>query len=148
MVRSAALALGLSLMLGACGSEPTLEQQIIAVIIEMEQNAETAERRDFMARISDGFSGQGGTLDRDSFQRFMFYQWSQNQRLSAQLFPITVSRTGVNSAAASFKVLVTGGNGLLPERGELFDVTTSWVRVDGDWLLQQADWTPSIGASS
>lgn len=130
------------LLVQACGSEPTLEQQIIAVINEMEENAETVERRDFMSRIDESFVGQEGELDRDSFQRFMFYQWSQNQRLHAQLFPITVVRQGVNSAGASFKVLVTGGPNLLPDRGQLFDVTTSWVNREGRWLLVRADWAP------
>lgn len=139
----AALAAFLFLLVQACGSEPTLEQQIIAVINEMEENAETVERRDFMARIADSFVGQEGELDRDSFQRFMFYQWSQNQRLHAQLFPITVVRQGVNSAGASFKVLVTGGPNLLPDRGQLFNVTTSWVKQDNRWMLSRADWSPT-----
>ncbi|NNE06741.1 MAG: hypothetical protein HKN15_13550 [Xanthomonadales bacterium] len=142
-VALAALAI---LLVSACGSEPTLEQQIIAVINEMEENAETVERRDFMSRIDESFVGQEGELDRDSFQRFMFYQWSQNQRLHAQLFPITVVRQGVNSAGASFKVLVTGGPNLLPDRGQLFDVTTTWIKQDDRWMLARANWVPTSEA--
>ena len=35
---------------------------------------------------------------------------------------------------------VTGGGGLLPESGQLFEVETHWLRVGDDWLLQTANW--------
>ena len=43
-------------------------------------------------------------------------------------------------ANAQFQILVTGGGGLLPERGQLFAVKTYWQRIDGDWMLIKADW--------
>ena len=38
------------------------------------------------------------------------------------------------------KILVTGGGGLLPERGQLFAVETHWRRIEGDWMLTEANW--------
>ena len=131
------------LLIGGCADEPTLEQQIIGVIGEMEGNAETGERKAFMDRVADAFSGQQGTLNYTDFQRFMFYQWNQNRRLHAQLFPIAVTRGDApNLARARFKVLVTGGSGWLPERGQLYQVETEWVSEGSDWQLLAADWVP------
>ena len=37
---------------------------------------------------------------------------------------------------------MTGGRGLLPERGQVFEVFTIWQLDGDDWLLLRADWTP------
>lgn len=137
-----ALAVVAALALAACGKEPTLEQQIIGAITELEKLAEAGERRAFMDRVDEAFSGQQGTLMRLEFERFMVLQWNRNQRLYAQLFPISVRAEGPDRASARFKALVTGGRGLLPERGELFQVETTFRRTDGEWLLLSADWVP------
>lgn len=129
-------------LLGGCKDERTIEQQIIAVIGEMEENGEAGNRGAFMGRVHADFAGQSGGMTRDDFQRYMYIQWNQNSRLHAQLFPITVTEDWNEQASARFKVLVTGGRGFLPERGQVFDVFTIWQREDGDWFLFRADWTP------
>lgn len=43
---------------------------------------------------------------------------------------------------AHFRILVTGGAGLLPESGQLYEVETGWIRDGGDWLLDKAEWQP------
>jgi hypothetical protein len=139
------LALAAMLALSACGEEPTLEQQIIGVINEMETLAEAGERGAFMDRVDEAFAGQQGTLLREEFRRYLVLQWNQHQRLYAQLFPISVQAEGRNHARARFKALVTGGRGMLPDRGELYQIDTTWRKVDGDWLLLSADWVP-VGA--
>jgi hypothetical protein len=37
-------------------------------------------------------------------------------------------------------VLLTGGAGLLPETGQLYEVETRWLREGSDWQLWQAQW--------
>ena len=39
-------------------------------------------------------------------------------------------------------MLLTGGEGVLPQSGQLVDVNSSWKRMDGEWMLQSARWTP------
>jgi hypothetical protein len=126
----------------ACQSERTVEQQIISVIKEMEENGEAGRRGAFMERVHVGFVGQEGRLTRDEFQQFMILQWNRNQRLHARLFPIQVREDWEGQASARFKVLVTGGRGYLPERGQVFEVFTVWQLDEGDWLLLRADWVP------
>lgn len=130
------------LLITACGKELTVEQQVIATLRNMEYAAEEGRHLDFMTYIADSFSGQQGSLDRREFHRFMIFQINQHRRLQAQFFPIFVNETGTDMASAHFKLLVTGGAGLLPESGQLFEVETAWIYSGGDWLLNRAEWEP------
>lgn len=131
-----------SLLLVSCGEDLTVEQQVIATLRDMEVAAESGEHFAFMTYVADGFKGQLGSMDRRAFHRFMIFQINQHRRLQAQFFPIRVQETGGDRATASFKLLVTGGGGLLPESGRVFAVETDWYRDDGDWQLTRADWEP------
>ena len=129
-----------ALALASCGKKLTVEQQVIATLRNMEAAAEEGRHLDFMESIADDFSAQQGAMGRLEFHRFMIFQINQHRRLQAQFFPIYVTETGEDSASAHFKLLVTGGAGLLPDSGQLFEVETEWERDGGDWLLKQADW--------
>ena len=131
-----------ALTLAACGQKLSVEQQVIATLRNMEYAAEEGQHLEFMAYIADSFSGQQGSMDRREFHRFMIFQINQNRRLQAQFFPIYVREVDENTASAHFKLLVTGGAGLLPERGQLFEVETRWLPDGSDWLLSGADWEP------
>jgi hypothetical protein len=131
-----------AVLLAACGPSGTVEEQIRARIADMEAAGEAGERGAFMGFVADGFEAQDRAMNRDDFRRFMFLQFSRQRRVQAQVFPITVEAQGPNLATARFKVLVTGGGGLIPEDGQLFDVETQWMLDGGDWLLWRADWRP------
>ena len=130
------------LLLAACSENLSVEQQIIATLRIMEEAAEQGEHFDFMDHVSDSFGGQQGSMDRRAFHRFMIFQINQNRRLQAQFFPIHVQDTGDDRASAHFRLLVTGGAGFLPERGQFFEVETHWQLDGGDWMLIRADWEP------
>ena len=128
------------LLLAACGGNLSVEQQIIATLRSMEIAAENGEHFEFIGYVADTFEGQQGSMDRREFHRFMIFQINQHRRLQAQFFPIHVQETGNDLASAYFRLLVTGGGGLLPEHGQLFEVETRWIRNSGDWMLEYADW--------
>lgn len=127
----------------ACSKPLTIEQQIIAVIREMETRIENGERRPFMSHVAADFSGQNGLLNRDELQRFVILQLNQHQRLHAQLMPIHVSESVENTASASFRALITGGPNWIPDSGQIYDFETHWIRQDDEWLLLSANWTPT-----
>jgi hypothetical protein len=131
-----------SLLLVACGGKLSVEQQVIATLRNMEVAAENGEHFEFIGYVADTFKGQQGTMDRREFHRFMIFQINQHRRLLAQFFPIRVQETGEDLASAYFQLLVTGGGGLLPENGQIFEVETRWILDDGDWMLNYADWEP------
>ena len=143
--RCAGLMLAALFMAGllACSKPLTVEQQIIAVIREMETRIENAERRPFMSHVAVNFNGQNGLLNRDELQRFVLLQLNKHQRLHAQLMPIHVSETGENTASASFRALITGGPNWIPDSGQIHDFETHWVRQDDEWMLLGANWTPT-----
>ena len=128
------------LLLSGCGESLTVEQQVIATLRNMEAAAENGEHFEFMGYVADTFDAQNGEMDRRAFHRFMIFQMNQHRRLRSQLFPIRVNEISAELANAEFRVLVTGGGGLLPESGQLFDVVTQWVREGGDWMLNRAQW--------
>jgi len=134
------------LLLAGCGKELSVEQQVIATLEEMEQSAEAGEIQDFISYVADDFSGQSSGMNRRDFHRFMLFQINKNRRLQAQFFPIHVQASDAVQnpiqASAQFKILITGGPGIFPERGQLFAVETEWIRDGSDWLLSKADWEP------
>ncbi len=137
------LLLAIPPLLGGCGGEPTLAQQIISVIEEMEIRAEAGERHAFMKHVDAEFVGQGGTMTRDDFRAFFVVQLNRYHHIEARVLPIAVQELGAGRAGARFQALVTGGRpGLLPEGGRLLQVSTTWVRRNGDWLLSTANWEP------
>jgi len=129
-----------SLLLVACGDKLSVEQQIITTLRVMEEAAENGEHFEFIGYVSDSFKGQNGSMDRREFHRFMIYQINEKRRLQAQFFPIHVQESGPDSASANFRILVTGGAGLLPESGRVFDVETHWLSDGSDWMLEMANW--------
>ncbi len=126
--------------LGACSKPLTTQQQIIAVIRDMEARVEKGERRPFMNHVAESFHGQGGYFDHQRLNAWLLVQMRRNDRLRAQLFPISVSETDEFSAEARFNMLVTGGDGWLPERGQMLAIRTEWRKIDGDWQLIAAEW--------
>ena len=129
-------------VLTGCEEELSVEQQIILTINEMETLAEAGERNKFMEHVAGEFNGQLGRMTKAEFNRFMIMQWNENQKLHAQLGPINVRELGPGTATAEFSGLITGGRGLLPERGQMLQFETSWILDDGEWLMETATWDP------
>lgn len=142
MIRRALAVLWLSAtaILAGCSEPPSVEQQVVAAIQELEALGEAGDRGGFMDGVAEDFQGQGGAMTRDEFGALLVLQWNQHRRIRAQLFPIEVTELGPALATAQFRVLLTGGGGLIPESGRLYDVETTWSAEGGDWLLWRASW--------
>jgi hypothetical protein len=142
VIRRSLLIAVLAVVLAGCAEELTVEQQVIAVIRQMEQEIEAGERRAFMTHVADDFAGQSGRMNRDQVRALVVFQLRRYERLQAQLFPIRVRETGPDTATADFRALVTGGPGWIPESGQVYDFDTAWRLQDGDWTVVRADWKP------
>lgn len=151
VTRASAKAFATFLLLGtlvACSPEPSLEEQIVAVIETMEAHAEAGERRPFMTYVDESFQGQGGAMGRDEFRAFFVFQLSRYNRIEARLLPIAVTDLGSGLAGARFQALVTGANrAIVPQAGQLYTVDTTFIRRGREWKLVTADWTPVLGSS-
>ena len=145
MRRSAFLlctALAALVLVLSCKQAMTVEQQVIAAILEIEEKIEAGERRAFMEHISEDFQGQNGAMNHDQLRAYVLLQLKRYQQLQGQLFPIHVEDGGDGRASAWFRALVTGGPGWLPESGQVFEFETHWRMEDGEWLLVVANWDP------
>jgi hypothetical protein len=47
-------------------------------------------------------------------------------------------------ATVRFTAALTGGAGMLPDSGQVYDVDTGWRLVDGEWRLVNASWKPRL----
>ena len=135
-------ALGVIALLLGCGESLTVEQQVIHTIREMEAKIEAGERRPFMEHIAEDFAAQDGKMSRDEVRALVIFQLNRHKSLQGQLFPISVVETGIDTAQASFRALVTGGPGWIPDSGQVYDFETGWRLDGGDWLLVTANWKP------
>lgn len=135
-------ALLIVILLAACGQEPTVEQQVIATIEEMDARIEAGERRAFMQHIADDFRGQNGSMTREQVRALVIFQLNRYQQLQARLFPIRVENNGDGTARAEFRALVTGGPNWIPDSGQVYEFETTWRDDGGDWLLTSANWEP------
>jgi hypothetical protein len=131
------------LMLAACSKPLTTEQLIIGKIRNIEAQIEEGERRRFLNNIAEDFRGQNGRMNRQQLHAFVVLQLTRYEELNARLFPISVQTISDTEATAVFKALVTGGSGLIPEDGQLYEFTTHWRKDDEEWFVIAANWAPA-----
>jgi hypothetical protein len=104
-----------------------------------------AEARDADAladAVSEEFVGPDG-MDRDQLRRTMAVAWLRDKTIGVQLGPLDVELVG-DRARVEFTVGTRGGEGWLPERGQLHQVKTAWRLEGGDWKLISATWAPVL----
>lgn len=128
--------------LAAC-TRAAPEQRLRAAVAAMQDAAENGQPRAFMASVAPDFIGNDG-LDRDGLERLLRGQLLLNTKVGVRTGPLEVAMgqgAGMGTATVRFTVLLTGGSGgLLPERGQVWQVTSAWRERDGDWQLCSASW--------
>ena len=139
--RRAWLAVAL-LVLAGCDSTPP-EQKLRTTIQQMAAAGEARQVSKVMDAVAEDFGGPGG-MDRKGLQRFLTFAGMQNANIGVTMGPVEVELIG-ERATAKFTLGVTGGAGrFLPDRAQVYDVTTGWKLVDGEWKLISADWDDQL----
>jgi hypothetical protein len=116
-------------LLVLCGCKRAAPEE--ALRRNIAQMQEAVSERDAGA-LSDGiapdFIGPNG-MGREDAGRLARVVFLRNKHVGVTLGPLDVAM---------------GGGGLLPDNGQVYDVTTTW-RQDGDaWVLLSAEWTPKL----
>jgi hypothetical protein len=138
----ATLLCGLLLALAGCESTPP-EQKLRATISKMQTDGEQHRVGDVMDSVAEDFGGGGG-MDRQALHRMLIGISMQNQELGVTIGPIDVEVIG-DRATAKFTLGASGGSGrLLPDRAQVYDVTTGWRLEDGEWKLISASWKEKL----
>ena len=131
------LALGLS----ACREQPP-EQALRNTIAAMETAAEAHDTDALFEPIAEDFAGSEG-MDRQAFRRYVTFMGMRSKSVGVQLGPLDVKLYD-QRATVSFTAALSGGEGLLPSRVQVYDVDTGWRLDDGDWKLISAKWKPQL----
>lgn len=127
--------------LAACGREPP-EQALRDTIATMEAAAEAGDADALFEPIAEDFAGSQA-MDREAFRRYVLVMGLRQQTVGVQLGPLDVKLYG-DRASVAFTAALTGGPGWLPDRAQVYDVTTGWRLDDGDWKLISASWREKL----
>ncbi len=138
--RFALLCLLLPVLLAGCGKTDP-QAALEAAVQELQDNLEAKKAGDVMDQLHSSFQAGEGR-DREWVKRtlsLMFMRYA-----SIKIIAITRhSRIDSGSSQVGHteaRVVVTGAQGLIPERAEPYAVTLQW-RLDGsDWKLIELHW--------
>lgn len=122
-------------------SKATSPEGIISDNIErMEVGIEEKKSGDVIELLHRNFGTKSGHDTQWVKQLLAIYMFKhQNIGIVISGLEITVDST---NAKAQFTALVTGGEGLIPRQGALYDLDTDWRLEDGEWHLVYAHWEP------
>ncbi|MDY0020938.1 nuclear transport factor 2 family protein [Arenimonas caeni] len=127
---------GLAVVTGCARTPP--EQALRETIASMQAAAEARDTEALVGHLADDFGGPEG-MDRDRFRRYLALIWLRNRDVGVTLGPLDVELMG-DRARVRFTAAARGGEGLLPDRAEVYQVETGWRLEGGDWKLISADW--------
>lgn len=131
-------------MLVACGSAPEPEQQIRHRLASMIEALEEGDVGEFMDPIADDFVAGDRALDRRALGLLVRRERMARDSIRVRRVNTRVELHGEQRATATFQALATGGSGLIPDEGRMWDIETGW-RLDGDdWMLISASWSRGI----
>lgn len=138
--RRHALAALVALALVAC-SRTDPEQQLLQTAQALQAAIEARDTGDVMDLVDENFRGSAN-LDPQSARRLLTATFLRYQNIQVVALAPT-ARIDASAPQLGFiesKVVVTGAQGLIPERAEPYTVRTEWRLVDGDWKLSDLRW--------
>lgn len=133
--------LALGMVLAACQRTPP-EQRLRATIAGLQSAIEQHDASALQDAMAEDFIGHGG-LDRDGARRMAVGTFLRYRDVGVSLGPLDIDLRQEH-ATVRFTAALTGGSGILPDSGQVYDVETGWRLEGGDWLLVNAQWKPRL----
>jgi hypothetical protein len=129
-------------LLTAC-SRPDAEQRLRSQLQDMQEAAAEGRVGDFMAGVSEDFTGNGGA-DRAELHNLLRLQVLGWTTVGVVTGPVEVDLQG-SSATVRFSAVVSGGSGrFLPDSAQAYSITSGWREEDGRWQVYYAEWKPQL----
>jgi len=127
-----------------CGCKhPAPEEALRRNIAEMQEAVSDRDAGALSDGIAPDFIGPNG-MGREDAGRLARVIFLRNKHVGVTLGPLDVAMREGGATVKFTAALTGGGGGLLPDNGQVYDVTTTW-RQDGDeWVLLSADWTAKL----
>lgn len=142
--RSAAVALLACALASGCGSPADDEARIRQQLSDMIAALENGDIDDFLDPIAADFVAGERGLDRRAVGLLARRERLARESIRIRRVDTVVERVGERRALARFRVLATGGTGLLPDEGRFWAVETGWRKRGGDWEMISASWQPGL----
>lgn len=126
--------------LTACNRTPP-EQRLLETAEALQDAIEDRDTGDVMALVDENFRGSAN-LDPQSARRLLTATFLRYQNIKVvPLAPtVRIDPSAPTLGTIESKVVVTGAQGLIPERAEPYTVRTEWRLVNGDWKLSDLRW--------
>jgi predicted small lipoprotein YifL len=135
-----AVGLMLALVLAACGRKDP-QNALESAVFKLQANLEAKDTNAVMQQLAPSFQAQA-EFDSDWARKTMtllFLRYA-NVKVIAVSQTSAINPAKSNSGQTQAKVLVTGAQGLIPERAEPFDVRLEWKLVSNEWKLAVIRW--------
>lgn len=79
------------------------------------------------------------SLRKNQMYGLMYAHFQRNPAITVLMTDVVITVTG-DEATSEFKLLLTGGENIVPERLRWLQVALQWVRVDAEWKIREASW--------
>lgn len=130
----------LQLLITGCEKSPP-EAAIQEALTELEEAAEAGDTGTIMDRLAESaVIHRGHDMDRKTVQRTLiglFFRYPKRQLTLAGI-RIEVA-PDEKTARARFTALVWGGQNVLPEKADSYQVDSHWAVQDGDWKIESLE---------
>jgi hypothetical protein len=134
------LLLALALSLSACGKADP-QARLEAAVQKLQDNLEAKDTPAVIDQLDAGFQAQDG-LDREWARKtmtLMFLRYA-SVKVIAVTRKSSIDPTAPQNGLTQAQVLVTGAQGLIPERAAPYEVRLEWRLVSDDWKLTRITW--------
>lgn len=140
--RHTCLFLLLSPILFACSEPPSDEKLIASAIEQLQQAAEKKQLRSVMQYFTDDFQGKR-QMNKAALRARIYFHFRHNPRVTVYVSNVDI-QLDENQAQVSCHLLVTGSQDVMPDKGRLYLVTSSWRKEKSEWRIFQAEWEDII----
>lgn len=89
--------------------------------------------------MADDFTRESDAFGKRDVQRLLAGVLLRNEKIAVTTVVNSVVVTG-DTARTKVRVVATGGSGLLPERGQSWELDAAWRREKGTWRVYNAEW--------
>ena len=111
-----------------------LKQRIDELITHIENHNEQGIK-DY---LSNNFSASQ-RFNKAQFFLFVRHHFKRNKSISVTVLDKTITHYE-DYADVTTNVLLLGANNWLPERGQIYIVTSRWKKEKGDWVMSRLRW--------
>lgn len=139
--RALAIAALGTLIAGCARSDP--ERELRETIGAMTAAIEKRDPGTFLEFLADDFTRESGAFGKHDAKRALAGALLRHGTIGVTAV-VTDVRIEGGRAFAKVRVVATGGAGLLPERGQIWEFDSAWRREGGRWRVFNADWREGL----